>query len=124
MGINMKYIKVFIILSILSFTVSCGQQKRFIQYKVKEGETMSKIAQKLNMPKDKLVRLNPDVIGDPKKNTFIVVPEDKLKDYKNKTSKEVQIDKDSTLIKEIDSNRSQDSFSNPRFKFKFLLLSC
>lgn len=70
---------------------------------------MSKIAQKLNMPKDKLVRLNPDVIGDPKKNTFIVVPEDKLQDYKNKTSKEVQIDKDSTLIKEIDSNRSQDS---------------
>lgn len=80
----MKHLKFFIFLSILTFTVSCGQQMRFIQYKVQKGETMSKIAQKLEMKTPDLIRLNPDVLGEPVPNSFIVVPQKKLKILKNK----------------------------------------
>ena len=80
----MKHLKFFIFLCILTFTVSCGQQKRYIQYKVKKGETLSVIADKLNMNAKDLIRLNPDVASDPRVNSFIVVPEKKLNNYKNK----------------------------------------
>lgn len=80
----MKHLKFFIFLCILTFTVSCGQQKRYIQYKVKKGETMSKIAQKLDMKTQALLRLNPDVNGEPRTNSFLVVPEKKLNNFKNK----------------------------------------
>jgi LysM repeat protein len=85
MGIeHMKHLKIFIFLSILTFTVSCGQQMRFIQYKVQKGETMGKIAQKLEMKTPDLIRLNPDVLGELVPNSFIVVPLKKLKILKNK----------------------------------------
>jgi LysM repeat protein len=79
MGIeHMKHLKFFVFLCILTFAVSCGQQKRYIQYRVKKGETMSKIAQKLEMKKKDLIRLNPDIDSEPKANSFIVVPEKNL----------------------------------------------
>jgi LysM repeat protein len=85
MGVeHMKHIKFFIFLCILTFTVSCGQQKKYIQYKVKRGETMSEIAQKLDMNTKDLVRLNPDVVDEPKANSFLVVPQKKLFAFKNK----------------------------------------
>lgn len=80
----MKHLKLFIFLCILTFTVSCGQQKRYIQYKVKKGETVSKIAEKLNMQPQDLLRLNPDINGEPRANSFLVVPEKKLNNFKNK----------------------------------------
>lgn len=70
----MKHIAFFIFLSILSVTISCGQQNKYIQYKVQQGETMRNIAQKLKMKKKDLVRLNPDVQKEPKANSFLVVP--------------------------------------------------
>lgn len=80
----MKHLKFFIFLCILTFTVSCGQQKKYIQYKVKKGETISVIAANLSMKKKDLLRLNPDVVSEPRTNSFIVVPEKKLNNYKNK----------------------------------------
>ena len=98
----MKHLKFFVFLCILSFTVSCGQQKRYIQYKVQKGETMSKIAQKLNMSTTTLLRLNPDVVGEPEANSFIVVPEKKLEDFKSaiKNDKNLQEEAD-TITKEV-----------------------
>ena len=90
----MKHLKFFIFLCILTFTVSCGQQRRYIQYKVKKGETMSKIAQKLDMKTQDLLRLNPDVTSEPKKNSFLVVPERKLNNFKNKLKKSSEIESD------------------------------
>lgn len=81
----MRHLKLFIFLCILTFTVSCGQQKRYIQYKVEQGDTMSKIAQKLEMNTPDLIRLNPDVSGEPIPNSFIVVPQNKLKNFKDKS---------------------------------------
>tara|TARA_R110002126_G_scaffold282967_1_gene431899 strand:- start:62480 stop:64159 length:1680 start_codon:yes stop_codon:yes gene_type:complete len=98
MGIkHMKHLKFFIFLCILTFTVSCGQQKRYIQYKVQKGETMSRIAQKLEMTTSNLIRLNPDVNGEPRANTFLVVPEKKLNNFKNKGNVNPELDGDSTV---------------------------
>jgi LysM repeat protein len=98
MGITyMKHVKFFIFLCILSFTVSCGQQKRYIQYKVKKGETIDVIAAKLNMRAKDLSRLNPDVAGEPKTNSFIVVPERKLDNYKKKLKENPELVIDSLI---------------------------
>ena len=86
----MKHLKFFVFLCILTFTVSCGQQKRYIQYRVKKGETMSEIAQKLEMKTSNLLRLNPDVDGEPRANSFLVVPEKKLNNFKSKTKEKVE----------------------------------
>ena len=91
----MKHLKFFIFLCILTFTVSCGQQKRYIQYKVKKGETLSVIADKLNMNEKDLVRLNPDVASDLKIDSFIVVPQNKLNNYKNDIKEDSEIVLDS-----------------------------
>ena len=102
----MKYLKFFIFLSILSFTVSCGQQKKFIEYKVKEGETMSKIAQKLNIKSEKLIRLNPDVVGEPKANSYIIVPQKTLEDFKSQ--------KESVLEEVVDSIPNDQSINEEK----------
>ncbi|QVY67307.1 LysM peptidoglycan-binding domain-containing protein [Polaribacter sp. Q13] len=80
MGIMyMKHVKFFVFLCILTFTVSCGQQKKYVQYKVKEGETMRGIAQRLDMKTKDLLRLNPDVGRNPGVNSVIVIPNKKIK---------------------------------------------
>ena len=83
----MKHLKFFIFLCILTFTVSCGQQKKFIQYKVIQGETMLAIANKLDMKTKDLRRLNPDISSNPEVNTVIIIPSNKLKKVKtNRTN--------------------------------------
>lgn len=79
----MKNIKYLILFAIFTFTVSCGQQNRYIQYQVKSGETMDIIAKNLQMKKKDLLRLNPDFDENPTPNSFLVVPEQKYKMYKN-----------------------------------------
>ena len=109
----MKHLKFFVFLCILTFTVSCGQQKRFIQYKVKKGETMSKIAQKLNMSKAKLVRLNPDVTGEPAANSFLVVPEQNLVAFKKQVKPKSKKVKDALLDSlEVEENDSIENAEN------------
>ncbi|AOW17057.1 hypothetical protein LPB03_06090 [Polaribacter vadi] len=88
MGIEyMKHLKFFVFLCILSFTVSCGQQNRYIQYKVKKGDSASKIAEKLDMSTRDLIRLNPGMDTLPKVNSYIVVPQKKW-DLLNKRIRE------------------------------------
>lgn len=75
----MKHLKFFVFLCILTFTVSCGQQQKYMQYKVKEGETMRVIAKKLDMRTRDLMRLNPDIGRKPEMNTVIIIPSKQLK---------------------------------------------
>lgn len=105
MGIEyMKHLKIFIFLGILTFAVSCGQQGKYIQYKVQKGETISSIARNLNMKNQDLIRLNPDVEGGLKADSYIVVPEKKLIAYKankeNNTS-DVLVEESSTTEVEV-----------------------
>ncbi|WP_243765951.1 LysM peptidoglycan-binding domain-containing protein [Polaribacter cellanae] len=93
----MKHLKFFIFLCILTFTVSCGQQKKYIQYKVKKGETITEIAKKLDMSARDLYRLNPDVDKEPKENTVIIIPNKKIKTLKGgDVNKDGSIKKDKT----------------------------
>ena len=115
----MRHITIFIFLSILSFSVSCGQQKKYIQYKVQQGETLRNIAQKLKMKKRDLLRLNPDVQKEPKANSFLVVPEQKKRFFSSRrlmASKKNQSILQDTLPKK-DSlalhTRLKDSISAP-----------
>lgn len=81
----MKHLTFFVFLCILTFTVSCGQQKKYIEYKVKEGETMRVIANKLDMKTKDLLRLNPDVSRKPGTNTIIIIPNKEIKTAQNNT---------------------------------------
>ncbi len=98
----MKHLKIWLIITILTFSVSCGQQNRYIQYKVKAGETMTSIAEKLNMKTKDLLRLNPDFTETPKPNSFIIVPENKYEFFRN------QQVKNNVVIEEIDTNDSNN----------------
>ena len=68
---------------------------------------MSKIAQKLNMKTKDLLRLNPDVASEPKANSFLVVPEKKLNNFKNnvKVKSEVITDSISDITKLDDKEK-------------------
>lgn len=114
----MKHLKLFIFLCILTFTVSCGQQKRYIQYKVKKGETMSKIAKKLDMKKANLIRLNPDVNGEPRANTFLVVPEKKLNNLKNNIKQKTDLVLDSIVDVKPELTTEEHLLENLKEKYE------
>lgn len=98
MGVNseifqMKKVKFLLCVCLLTIAVSCGQQKRYISYKVKQGETIRDIAKRLNMKTKDLLRLNPDVSRRPEVNTVIIIPSVKNKNgqiIKDKEDKEVK----------------------------------
>ena len=75
----MKKLQFLLLVCILTFAVSCGQQKRYVSYKVQEGETMRDIADRLDMKTKDLLRLNPDVGRRPEANTVIVIPNPNIK---------------------------------------------
>ena len=73
----MRELKLILFLCLLTFAVSCGQQKKYVEYKVAKGETMRSIARKLDIKTKDLRRLNPDVRRRPAPNTIIIVPNTK-----------------------------------------------
>ncbi len=75
----MKKLKLLIFLCILTIATSCGQQKRYVSYTVKDGETMRSIAKQHNLKTKDLLRLNPDVGRKPKASTVIIIPNSKNK---------------------------------------------
>ena len=67
--------KIFLLCAFLFVvTISFGQQKKFVSYTVKKGETMKSIAKDYDMSRKDLMRLNPGVSKKPKPNTVIIVP--------------------------------------------------
>jgi len=73
----MRELKLVLLLCLLTFAVSCGQQKKYIEYKVAKGETMRTIAKILDIKTRDLLRLNPDVSRRPAPNTIIIIPNKK-----------------------------------------------
>ncbi|WP_233861332.1 LysM peptidoglycan-binding domain-containing protein [Tenacibaculum piscium] len=101
----MKKLQFLLLICILTFTISCGQQKRYVSYKVQKGETMRDIAKRLNMKTRDLLRLNPDVDRKPTANTVIVIPNTETKKVissSTKNSKNTDAQKVST-----DTNEKQ-----------------
>ena len=70
----MKHFKLLVTFFVFTIAVSCGQQKKYVTYKVKQGETMRSIARKLEVKTKDLLRLNPDVGRRPKADTEIFIP--------------------------------------------------
>lgn len=76
----MNKIKIWSFTLIVTILVSsCSQQKRYISYKVKEGETMRDIANRIDVKTEDLVRLNPDVGETPSTNSVIIIPNPEYK---------------------------------------------
>ena len=96
----------FRLLMILFFVViasSCGQQKKYISYTVKKGETLKGIAKRLGIKTKDLLSLNPDVGRKPTPETLIIIPN---KDY--------QIIKEIPVSSEI--NNSVDTIDEETFE--------
>ncbi|TDQ24087.1 LysM peptidoglycan-binding domain-containing protein [Tenacibaculum caenipelagi] len=99
----MKKLQFLLLACFLTIAVSCGQQKRFITYKVQKGETMRDIADRLDMKTKDLLRLNPDVGRRPEANTVIVIP-----NVKKSTSSST-----SSIEEEVVNNNTTDKNSTP-----------
>ena len=72
-----NYMRKFRLLMILFFVViasSCGQQKKYISYTVKKGETLKGIAKRLGIKTKDLLSLNPDVGRKPTPETLASRP--------------------------------------------------
>lgn len=97
----MGKIKILVFACILTFTISCSQQKRYVTYEVKKGETMRDIANRLGVKTKDLLRLNPDVGRRPDAKTLIVIPNPKLNTTATESTEDDEdtqpIDNDVTL---------------------------
>lgn len=91
----MRQLKLLVFVCIITFAASCGQQKKYVSYKVKDGETMRTIAKRLDMKTKDLLRLNPDVGRRPDANTVIIIPNKKNNSITTTDKNDVEVKKDS-----------------------------
>ena len=70
----MRKFKILIILLFVVIASSCGQQKKYISYTVKKGETIKGIAKRLGIKTKDLLILNPDIGRKPVPETLIIIP--------------------------------------------------
>ncbi len=75
----MKTVKLLVLLILFTAFTACGQQKKYVSYTVKKGETIKTIANDNDMKVRDLLRLNPDVSRKPDANTVIIIPNRKHK---------------------------------------------
>ena len=107
----MRHINVIFFLCFFTFAISCGQQKKYVQYSVKQGETMRTIAKKLEMRTKDLLRLNPDIGRKPQANTVIVIPNNKL-NFTEDTSQKEAIVVSSDNEEEVLKNKKEELEKN------------
>jgi len=70
----MRKFKILIILFFVVIVSSFGQQKKYISYTVKKGETIKGIAKRLGIKTKDLLILNPDIGRKPVPETLIIIP--------------------------------------------------
>lgn len=70
----MKNIKLIIFLSLFGWVSTFAQDKKFITYKVKEGESVQSISKTLSITPYDLLKLNPDIKDNVIKGDVIIVP--------------------------------------------------
>lgn len=73
-----KHLYFFTFLTILMFSVSNGQQKKYIEYKLKQGESLKTLAKKLGVKTKVLKNLNPDISKKPPVNTVVILPNNRV----------------------------------------------
>ena len=70
----MRKIVLLVCLSIFTFLTACAQQKRYIKYTVKEGESVRELAKRYDVKTKEILRLNPGLKKKPDANTTILIP--------------------------------------------------
>ncbi len=70
----MKHIKLVVFLFLFGWVSVFAQDKKFITYKVKEGETVQSISKTLSITPYDLLKLNPDIKDDVTKNDVLIIP--------------------------------------------------
>jgi LysM repeat protein len=81
----MKVFKLLMLLIFFTTLTACGQQKKYVSYTVKKGETIKSIAKDNGIKTKDLLRLNPDVSRKPSANTVIIIPNNKKQTSEVKT---------------------------------------
>lgn len=82
----MKKIKLVVLLIFFGWVSMLSQDKKFITYKVKEGESIQSIAKSQAITPYDILKLNPDVKGDVAENDILILPNkqyDPLEDISN-----------------------------------------
>lgn len=118
----MGRIKILVFACILTFTISCSQQKRYVTYEVKKGETMRDIANRLDIKTKDLLRLNPDVGRRPDAKTLIVIPNPKLNKKTTGDDSNVAIkpaDEDIIIETPMDSIATIDSLKVVKIAYEY-----
>ncbi len=70
----MKIIKIFTFILLFSTVITFAQEKKYISYEIKKGETLKSIAKNYNLSTRDLAKLNPGVSRKPALGTVIIVP--------------------------------------------------
>lgn len=70
----MKIIKFFTFILLFSTIITFAQEKKYISYEIKKGETLKSIAKNYNLSTRDLSKLNPGVSRKPVLGTVIIVP--------------------------------------------------
>ena len=91
----MREFKIIIILFFVMIATSCGQQKKYISYTVKKGETIKVIAKRLGVKTKDLIRLNPDIGRKPAPETVIIIPN---KQYQQKPINTTLVEKNEATV--------------------------
>ncbi|MEI6866489.1 LysM peptidoglycan-binding domain-containing protein [Flavicella sp.] len=70
----MKKIVLLFVFCLYTFLTAFGQQKEFISYTVKKGESVRKIAKRYELRSKDILRVNPGLNRRPQANTVILIP--------------------------------------------------
>ena len=103
----MRELKIIIILFFVIAT-SCAQQKKYLSYTVKKGETLKIIAKRIGVKTKELIRLNPDTGRKPAPETRIIIPNN---EYKPPTANDILV-KTNDTINTKDSTPVKDTLVN------------
>ena len=91
----MRKFKILIILFFVVIASSCGQQKKYISYTVKKGETIKGIAKRLGIKTKDLLILNPDIGRKPVPETLIIIPNN---EYQQIEETDIPVENNNSII--------------------------
>ena len=107
----MRKFKIFIILFFVVIASSCGQQKKYISYTVKKGETIKGIAKRLGIKTKDLLILNPDIGRKPVPETLIIIPNN---EYQQIEETAISVENNNLIIvsEEIPDEEEEEIINN------------
>ena len=107
----MRKFKILIILFFVVIASSCGQQKKYISYTVKKGETIKGIAKRLGIKTKDLLILNPDIGRKPVPETLIIIPNN---EYQQIEETAISVENNNLIIvsEEIPDEEEEEIINN------------